>query len=211
MYELIAGDCLTALRKMPDKSVDCIVTDPPYGIGLDYGHGVVDSIETVEHIARTILPEMIRVAHRVVLTCGVTNLVLYPPATWTLCWYSPAGTRWCKWGFSTWQPILVYGKDPYLANRMGGRPDSISKVYVSSKDKNAHPCPKPVGLMVKLIRRVSVHTSDTILDPFLGSGTTGVAAAMLSRRRFIGIDINPDYVALARARIDAARPLEAAA
>lgn len=211
MYELIADDCLTVLRKMPDKSVDCIVTDPPYGVGLNYGCGVVDSVETVEHIARTILPEMTRVAHRVVLTCGVTNLALYPPATWTLCWHWPACTRWCKWGFNTWQPILVYGKDPYLANRMGGRPDSISKVHSSSKDKNAHPCPKPVDFMVKLIRRVSVHTSDTILDPFLGSGTTGVAAAMLSRRRFIGIDINPDYVALARARIDAARPLEAAA
>jgi len=76
------------------------------------------------------------------------------------------------------------------------RPGKFGKI-IPSVDQ--HPTEKPVGLMAWFI---NLHTAagDTVLDPFMGSGTTGVAAVQLGRR-FIGIELNPDYVKVARARI----------
>jgi len=73
-------------------------------------------------------------------------------------------------------------------------------------NKNHHPTVKPVHLMAWLVRLVSKE-GDTVLDPFAGSFTTGVACKMLDRN-FIGIEKEPEYFAIGKARIDAARPLQ---
>ena len=92
MYELILGNCIDVLREMPDKSVNCIVTDPPYGVGVDFGD-YEDNLDNLTTIIQDALPEMRRVAKLVVLTPGVRNLHLYPQPTWTLCWYFGGGSR----------------------------------------------------------------------------------------------------------------------
>lgn len=65
--------------------------------------------------------------------------------------------------------------------------------------RNHHPTVKPIDLMRWLIRLVT-RPGHVVLDPFMGSGTTG-CAALLERRQFIGLDLNPEYVSIARARL----------
>jgi DNA modification methylase len=202
MFELIHANCIDVLRSMPDKSVDCIVTDPPYGVGIDYGD-YEDNEANLNFLVAHALPEMRRVARRVALTPGITNLRLYPPCTWILAWVFGSPRR-NTWGYNHWQPILVYGSDPDLRSRMC-RPDVIRGTTVSAQDKNEHPAPKPLSFLRKLINRVAPSPADVILDPFLGSGTTGVAAIQLGHK-FIGIEINGDYLAIAQRRIAQASP-----
>jgi len=183
---------------MPDKSFDCIVTDPPYGIGIHFAN-IKDDLETVEKVIQHALPEMRRIARRVVLTPGIRHLHRYPQPTWILI-YQKHGSR-CVWGWNRWNPILVYGADPFHERR----PDVITRVSDRMEGVEGHPTPKPLWLMRRLINRVAPSPSDSILDPFMGSGTTGVAAIQLGHR-FVGIEINGDYLAIARRRIAAAKP-----
>ena len=204
MYELIHGNCIEVLRRMPDKSVDCIITDPPYGIGCDYGASFDDSVENLQLLIRDALPEMRCVARRVALTSGITNVRLYPQPTWMLAWLFTSN-RLTPWGFPGWQPVLVYGADPDFRLQIR-RTDTI-RSYVPSapeNEPNTHPCPKSINFVRKLINRVAPSPADTILDPFMGSGTTGVAAIQLGHR-FIGIEINGDYLAISKRRIAEAR------
>lgn len=201
MYELILGNCIDVLRSMPDKSVDCIVTDPPYGVAFEYA-GYDDTPENLQFLIDHALPEMRRVAHRVVFTCGITNLFHYPRPTWLLAW-TFNGSGYTPWGWNSWQPILVYGTDPHHKLRMR-KPDSI-RFQAYEPNSFGHPCSKPLGFMRKLVNRVAPSPADVILDPFMGSGTTGVAAIQLGHR-FIGIEQSGDYLAIAKRRIAEARP-----
>ena len=128
------------------------------------------------------------------------NHYLYPQPTWTLCWFNRAGSGSGPWGFSCWQPILVYGADPYLRLGKGHRPDFIE--WSETSEKNGHPCPKPIAFQKVWIDRVAFD-ANTILDPFMGSGTTGVASIQLGRK-FIGIEREPKYFDIACERIEQA-------
>ena len=199
-YEVIHGDCLDALRAMPDGSVDAIVTDPPYGVGLKY-KSFDDTREAIAAFAKQWIPEAIRVAKIVAFTPGKGNQWLYPEPTWQLGWAVKAGSGRCSWGFHCYHPIMVYGKDPYLARGLGGRPDTLFlNTAKASVGKDKHPCAKPIEVMRWLINRVDPTGKAIILDPFAGSGTTGVACVETGRS-FIGIEMDAGYVEIARARI----------
>jgi DNA modification methylase len=190
---LYLGDCREILPTLP--KVDAVITDPPYGIGLEYGEyqDTVDSLAALGPVAI----EMCRALAPVVsVTPGNLNQYLYAKPTWTLCWFNRAGAGSGPWGFSCWQPILCYGPDPYLATGKGRRPDFIE--WSEMAEKNGHPCPKPIEFMKRWISRVCLK--DSILDPFMGSGTTGVAAMQLGRK-FIGIEIEKKYFDIAVERI----------
>jgi DNA modification methylase len=197
--KLILDDCVSALKIMPDKSVDLIFADPPYGNNTDYG-AYEDTKENLKVLVNDVMPEILRVGKRALITCGVANIHLYPEPTWILSWNTPAGVGSSKWGFCCWQPILAYGKDPYLQNRLGRRPDSLT--LTKGSPKNGHPCPKPLEVMEWIVNRGSME-GETVLDPFMGSGTTGVAAIKLNRN-FIGIELDNDYLTIAQKRIDEA-------
>src|SRR5947209_865960 len=107
MNNIIHADCIEVMKTMADKSVDCIVTDPPYGVGIDFGD-YKDTTQNLRHLIATALPEMLRVAKVVAFTPGVANVHLYPPSTWILAWVYGSPRRY-RWGFNHWQPILVYG------------------------------------------------------------------------------------------------------
>ena len=197
---IICGDCLDVMKDMPDNSVDLVLTDPPYGIGLEYDT-YNDSRENLTALAGPFVLEATRISRVVAFTPGNGNQHIYPPPSWTMAWFYKGGANYCSWGFNCWQPILCYGKDPYLANGLGCRADAFV-LEETPKDK-MHPCPKPMGVMDYLVNRFSVRPNDLILDPFCGSGTTCVAAKMLGRR-YIGIDISEKYCEIARKRIAAA-------
>ena len=97
-------------------------------------------------------------------------------------------------GFNNWEPILFYNIKR-LAN------DVLS--FPNYHDDTGHPTTKPTKLMVALIERMS-NPGDTILDPFMGSGTTGVACVQTGRN-FIGIEIDPGYFEIAKKRIEQAQ------
>lgn len=85
----------------------------------------------------------------------------------------------------------------------GVRPCSVLRAIRVAADKLVHPNEKPVSLMRQLVMAVTT-TGATVLDPFMGSGTTGVAC-MQTGRNFIGIEIDPGYFAIAKRRIEAAQ------
>jgi len=195
-------DCLETMKRMEDKSVDLTLTDYPYGIDENYDI-FQDSKENVKSLINKTMPEILRISKRVLLTCATRQITWYPESNWILAWVVSAGNGMNPWGFTCWQPILAYGKDPYLENRLGSRPDIIQ--HIESSEKNRHPCPKPINFWSKLLLRGSVKETDLIYDPFLGSGTTAVAAINL-KRNWIGSEISPEYCKIANERINNLHP-----
>jgi DNA modification methylase len=128
---------------------------------------------------------------------------IYPRAASIGTIFSPGAAGCDRWGFGCNNPILYYGTCPYTATARGSRPNSFASYsanpYQDSERDIAHPCPKPLVWMCWLVKRASLD-SETILDPFMGSGTTGVAAVKLGRK-FIGIEIEPKYFDIACRRI----------
>lgn len=197
---LIHGDSREILKTIPDKSVNAIVTDAPYGVGIDYGC-FDDTSENVRELASIVVPEFKRIANVSFVFTGIQNMFDWPKPDWTLSWYIPAGASSGKFGFTCWQPIVAYGKDQYLVNGKGRMQDAFTKM--ATKNDNQHPCAKPLDVMKWTIKRGTLLEADIICDPFTGSGTTGEAAIKMGRR-FIGIELDERWIPRARARLEAA-------
>jgi len=199
--ELFNGDCIPILKKIPDKSFDLILTDPPYGVGLEYD-SLVDTQENIKKLINNFMPVFLRISKVTALSCGVINTFLYPPSDWILAWIMTGGGNSSSWGFSCWQPILVYGKDPYLSTGRGRRPDIImDNVPADRFWKTKHPCPKPITFWRKLFQRLSGGKQIKVLDPFMGIGTTGVICKE-EGCDFTGIELSEKYFSVAEKRIN---------
>ena len=97
-------------------------------------------------------------------------------------------------------------KGELTGNSLGKNPSDvwdIPNVKANHCEKTEHPCQFPVAIPSRLSRALTTE-NDCVLDPFMGSGTTGVAA-VLTKRNFIGIELNSDYVAIAKERIKQAK------
>ena len=203
---LYLGDAFDLTPQLIDQA-DAVVTDPPYGIGLDYGPGVDDSPELVARIATELVP-ILRTAPAVAITSGIRHMFAYPEPTWVGCWHlgSPTGLR-CPWGFNCWSAILFYGTDPYLASGRGGRPDTFNQAsgrdgpnWLQKRIAGGHPAPKPPSLGRWLVQRTTTDPGQTIFDPFCGSGVF-VAAAKYSGRKAIGVEVNEAWLEVAARRL----------
>jgi len=198
--DLRLGDCLEIMKTIPDKSIDLVLTDPPYGIGLEYGI-YKDTEENWFKMFDRLIPEIKRVAKMSILPCCRIKALPYiyqtAPPDWLICWYKGSPGHRAFVGFNDWEPLLVYGKnkDVQMHDYFYCQPERIN-----TEDKSVHPCPKPVKWAKWLIYRTT-QKEDTILDPFMGSGTTGVACKELGRN-FIGIEICEKYYNIAKRRID---------
>lgn len=188
------GDCREVMEEL--GIYDLVLTDPPYGVGLEY-----DNYEDSEKNFREVVLAAIEIARRsgvvTLLTPGTSNLFKYPEPTWTLCWFFGQSYN-SPWGFSAWQPILAYGKDPWLRESKGGMPDAVNMVCSTPVD--GHPCPKPLKFWKWLMRRGAPRESDRILDPFLGSGTTLLCAKELGHTA-VGIEQSERYCEIAAKRL----------
>jgi DNA modification methylase len=205
---LYRADCREVLPLLP--KVDAVVTDPPYGVEYEgsktkhgtNGFGYASFDDTPEAIAEICVPAVraaVALARSAVVTPGNANAHKYDAPRAQGAIYYPSGANSGPWGFVCSQPLFYYGKDPYLANALGSRPSAFASVEATDRSVN-HPCPKPIGQMKWLVNRVSMPR-ETILDPFMGSGTTGVACVKLGRK-FIGIEIDPGYFETACKRIE---------
>ena len=198
--KLYHDNCLNVLPLLSSQSVDAIITDLPYGNNTEY-NTYKDTQDNLVRLISLFMPEALRVAKRILITCGVKNIHKYPEPDWILSWATPAGTGSSSWGFCCWQPILAYGKDPYLAAGYGRRPDTI--VFTGAGRQCGHPCPKPLDIMKWIVERGTLP-GEVILDPFMGSGSTGIVAVQ-SDRDFIGMEIDDEYFRIAEKEITEAQ------
>lgn len=181
------GDCLEFMRTLPDKSVDAVITDPPYGV--DYRGNSWDN-----QIPDWLTPAR-RISEIVFFSTAIRTLWEYPKPDWICCWYREASNgRSDLGGFNHWSPLMVYGKPKIKVDSI-----KLHAIQHAYKYDVGHPSPKPEILMRWMIENTT-HEGDTILDPFMGSGTTGVACVQTGRN-FIGIEIDPTYFAIAERRI----------
>lgn len=207
---LIHGDCLAELPHLPAESVALLLTDPPYGNNTAYGRRDKRTIAGDRHpllglaaLARC-YPLMRRNAvgffflepnHLPLVRTfieGYTDFRVRDLLVWNKCRFG-LGAAYRK----QYELILALekGKPRYHTRSM---PTVLSeKGFVGAR--RDHPHEKPVALLRRLIAHASLP-DDTVLDPFMGIGSTGVAARELSRS-FIGIELHPLYVAIARRRI----------
>jgi hypothetical protein len=206
-HRLLCGDSTKredVERVMGGENIDLTLTDPPYGVDFHYeSHN--DTKENLLELIRLVIEPCIMLSRVMLVTPGNGNQYDYPKPTWTLSWqYHGVGRG--PWGFTCWQPVLAYGKDPFLARGMGCRPDSIDKLPNDPDQKElGHSCPKPIGLWSWMLQRGSAIEGDIVYDPFLGSGTTMVACQNLSRK-CRGIEISPNYCAVVLQRMQDAFP-----
>ena len=193
---IICGNCLEVMKGIPDGVVDLVVTDPPYGVGLDYGENFDDSDQAWDSMFISLVPAVKRLASMVIMpSCQIKKLPFiykHHPPDWLIAWYKGSPGHVAYVGFNDWEPHLVYGKPKGLCMH-----DYFQTKLVPAD--NGHPCPKPIEWARWLITRAS-KPGDVILDCFLGSGTTCVAAKQLGRE-YIGIEINSDYCKIAEDRL----------
>jgi site-specific DNA-methyltransferase (adenine-specific) len=188
---LYLGDCLEILPTL--GKVDAVVTDPPYGVGFKYASHD-DSHAGYAGWCAQWFGALRLVSDRIAISCGIANLQMWPKPDWTLCWHKPASMGRCHVGFNNWEPVILYGRSPRQIV------DVFRATITPDHTLDGHPCPKPLGWGMALVDALSAD-DETILDPFMGSGTTGVACAKLGRK-FIGIEIDEGYFDIACKRID---------
>ena len=177
------GDCLDLMRDIPDKSIDCVITDPPYpdmfASEYNYFDGIIDFLNDIHcrqfvfWTAKCEFPLDYSAIHIWDKKCGVGSM------------YEKIFERNGSKNYSVFRH--------YLINSI------VSASYTGDTFEN-HPSQKPVALIKELINK---HTKpdDLILDPFMGSGTTCVACK-LTGRRYIGIEKNEHYIKIARDSIN---------
>ena len=220
---LYLGDCLEILPTL--GKVDAVVTDPPYvGLKGNFQHGGLSGVAPSKHKTDGLgnpwgasfswVDDAKRLSERcIVAFCGYSDVALLKNAVdldgWLITWTfnnSPPSMRNAPWfrnefawvfkvGAGTWRKIPTVIHHPKLNAGCAGSPERLLKPDGTA----AHPTQKPVAVIEALI----IPEAQTILDPFMGSGTTGVACAKLGRK-FIGIEIEPKYFDIACERIQKA-------
>lgn len=196
-------NCLPSLTP-----TDLIITDFPYNVGFDYGNdsdkkeldvylewldkamqlingALAKGGNFVFFIGEKYLPEKIAIAQK------------YFNYEWVICWYKPNAMQFGKTGYSKHSLIHWYSKD---GGKIKGKMiDVIVDNMAQEENKIAHPSPKNIKVIKHLVENFSDKES-IIYDPFMGSGTTLLAAKELGRKA-VGIEINKTYCNLAKQRL----------
>ena len=206
---LYCGDCADVFHML--NKVDCVITDPPYGLGEVRGttskarqrnsYSIYDDTEQclIENIIPRFQSALSLSSGRGLVTPGAKCLQLWPRAVTIGGFYQPAAVGMTPWGFAGFNPVLFYGKD----QKAGRGQSSTATTLTERPSTNLHPCAKPLGAMKWMVEKCTIE-GQVVLDPFMGSGTTGVAAVQMGRK-FIGIELDPDYFAIACKRIEDAQ------
>jgi site-specific DNA-methyltransferase (adenine-specific) len=206
---LIRGDCLKVLKTL--DHVDAVITDPPYGIS--YRNNRSD-IRPWQRFAGVIAGDADQ-------STGQAAIDLARQNGWPVCAFAHARSPWA----GDWRQFLVWDKGPAVGAggdratcfkftweliQVGGfgvlngkREPAVLRYQVGQNAHGLHPNQKPLTLMRYLVAKLT-QPGDTVLDPFMGSGTTGVACQETGRN-FIGIESDRHYFNVAKRRIKEAR------
>lgn len=196
---LYLGDCMEVMADLPKACA--VVTDPPYGIGVCGNEGGVTSLKSgaKDYGKQEWDNEPIGAAHvRAMLDAAPVQIIgggnyfadNLPPSQCWLVWDKINGA-----GFSLADVELAWTSMDKAARMF-----RVSRTATFSEGK-AHPTQKPIALMSWCLTHVP--SARTILDPFMGSGTTGVACVKAGRA-FVGIEREQTYFDVARRRIEKA-------
>jgi 16S rRNA G966 N2-methylase RsmD len=184
------------------EPIDLILTDPPYNaknIGpnkKEYDNTKMQlSDKDYKAFCERWFSQCLKITDKMIFTPGISNICFYPQPHWIFCWYKPASVSFNRYGgFNGWEPVSFYGK---VKGKYGNdilKHDTLNFMKGPEKD---HPCPKVMTLWHELLYK---NKEQIILDPFIGSGTTGVVCEMLNRK-WIGIEISEKYCEIAKKRI----------
>ena len=222
---IINAECLGYLRTLPDNSVDLIVTDPPYQItNTKTGggsrlsqtmQGAFDELEDANMVggfSEDVLHELLRVNKNInqYYFCNKVQLPMYIDFFVNQRKCSFELIKWVKTNamptfynkFLTDTEYCIYvRKRGYCKPENYEDASTLYHAPINAADKKLykHPTIKPLPLVMRLIRNSSKE-GDVVLDPFMGSGTTGVACKLLGRK-FIGVELNEGYYNIAKQRI----------
>lgn len=237
LNEIICGDAIETMKMLPEGSIDLIITSPPYNLRNSSGNGMKDGrggkwknaalkygyahhhdcmphTEYV-HWQKNCLKEMMRLLkddgaifynHKWRVQKGLLqdrqDIVSDFPVRQIIIWKRKGGINFNPGYFlPTYEVIYLIAKENFT---LAHKANALGDVWeVAQERQNPHPAPYPTQLIDRMIR--STHAK-IILDPFMGSGTTAIAAQQ-NNRYFIGIDISPAYVTMAKNRLKA-YPLE---
>ena len=229
--DLYNGDCLEVMKDIPDKSIDLILTDPPYlhvkgGMkSKKYNTGTWKSESYMnthmsdfgEEQIYEFLDESLRVMKKANMYIFCSKLQLqyyfkyitehkklkYDLLVWDKVKYSMKSTKFFT---SDIEYIIKIYESGVSLNKVlvedGSKSDITyyMKRQVAEQPKGEHGTMKPIELLNRLIK-VSSNEGDIILDPFMGSGSTGISARELNRN-FIGIELDDKYFEIAKRRIE---------
>jgi site-specific DNA-methyltransferase (adenine-specific) len=189
LYNADCRDVLPTLGK-----IDAVVTDPPYGVDFkdqEWDASIPDWLPLARAASET-----------VAFTTGPTTLWDYPRPDWVCAWARPGSpARTAQGGFNHWTPVVVYGAK--FPTDMLYLPPVANLQAREYPPGFGHPSPKPVGVMRWMVSACSAP-QNIVCDPFMGSGTTGVAAVQMGRD-FIGIEKDAGYFDIACKRIEEAQ------
>ncbi len=199
------GDCREIVSSL---AADALITDPPYGVNLGTsdsrgdGHGLAkcgylnfsDSFDEWLELVPPVLKMSLAIVKRGAVFAG-KHLTYQPQPDALGGIYCSSGSGRNKWGFTNFMPIFFYGNSPTI--HLGA--SHTVKVSNEISEVNGHPCPKPIGWM-KWLLGLAVASNETVLDPFMGSGTTLRAAKDLGLKA-IGIEIEERYCEIAANRL----------
>ncbi len=228
--KLIHGDCAKELKKIPDRCVDMVMCDPPYGV-TDCDWDTIVPFEPMwEELRRIVKPN----GAIVFFTCQpfTTKLIASNLKMFRYCWiwkknratgFLSAQSR----PLNNYEELAVFSQQRIRYYPQGVvhsikkiKKSSCTEIYTNRKtefyttgtnypkrvlefdcvQKNVHPSQKPVELIEYMIRTYT-EENDVVLDFTMGSGSTGVASLNLNRQ-FIGIELNTEYFEIARNRIN---------
>jgi site-specific DNA-methyltransferase (adenine-specific) len=208
LNRIYQGDCLDLMKEMPDKSVDLVLTDPPYGIlnkmgwknqpnkkigcALQIDHSAVDYVKWDKKPSTEYFSEIFRISKNQIIFGG--NYFELPSSQCWIVWdrdngdcdFADAELAWTSFASSV--RIFKY------------RWQGMMQEDMAHKEKREHPTQKPLPLMMWCLEKYS-KPGMTVLDPFMGSGTTCVACKKLGRN-YIGIEKEPAYVEIAKKRLE---------
>lgn len=202
---LHCGDCREILPSLPN--VDAVVTDPPYEIAA-VGGGIGAKRKYLAdisgHIDAGFEADMLASFKNWLVFCGKSQINKLSARA------EKSGLRWqlLTWNKTNPTPLTNANYLPdteYMVHAFVRHDWECKKRFIVGqveKNEFEHPTVKPLYVMFKAIRSASSF-GDSILDPFMGSGTTGVAAVKLGRK-FIGVEIEPKYFDIACRRISEA-------
>lgn len=220
MIDLRLGDCLEVMATLPDASVDAVVTDPPYLLGASSARVSADKVRPwasdIENAAYW-YTQWYREAWRIlkstgcfwtfsnwhtlaVVQCAAAKSAIRVTSVlvWDKQWPGVGSTRGLR---QYYELIALMAKPEFtITDRSLG---DIWQHKWSGHKPTGHPQEKPVDLALALMVRSELPPNSIVFDPFMGSGTTGVAA-LQGGFSFIGIEREPDYFKIAQDRIETA-------
>lgn len=217
--DLMHGDCLELMSEIEDGSVDLVLTDPPYGMSFQSNRRV-----TRDKFAKIANDESLEWLDAFFAKCD--RVMRADTAIYTFCsWHHIDVFKRAFERRFTLKNILVWNKNNHGSGDLTGayaprhefvlfghkgrsllREKRVPDVFDFPKIPSAklvHPTEKNVDMLEVFVRNSS-DADGVVLDPFMGSGTTGVAA-LQAGRRFIGIEMDAGYFDIAEARIMAAK------